>query len=146
MADTVTVTQTSSEGKLNKLTRWGLYGLGAQFVLGNVVAFWHIPPSEETAAHKSPLLANISFDLHMLLALGLVVLSIFLIIEANKQHSSHMAIVRQCLGSVVGAFIGGTTIFWAPEWLIPWGLFLMGIGFLGAFVGYGRLFLALRQK
>ena len=126
--------------RLNKLAQIGIYGVALQFVLGTVVSIWNIPPSEETATQKSPLFASISFDLHMLLALTLIVFSIYVLTVAIKAGvKKFKSIAIACLGSVVVATLGGSSIFYAPDAWVGVGLFIMGLGFLGAFFHYFRL-------
>jgi hypothetical protein len=138
-------TASQTQTKLKKLTKWGLYLIGLQFVLGTVVSLWHIPPSEETANNKSPLFASISFDLHMLLALLLLGWSIYLMVVAAKtKNETYKKIARGCLGSVAVAIIGGVSIFFAPDSWAKIGLFVMGIGFIGSFFNYGRLYFDLK--
>jgi hypothetical protein len=133
------------ENKLKNATKWGLYGIGLQFVLGTVVSLWHIPPSEETATHKSPAFASLSFDLHMLLALILVLWSIYLLAIALKtKKAEYKKLSIACLGSIIVAFVGGISIFFAPDSWARIGLFIMGLGFIGAFFNYGRLYLKLK--
>lgn len=133
------------QNKLKSITKWGLYGIGLQFVLGTVVSLWNIPPSEETATHKSPVFASLSFDLHMLLALILVLWSVYLLVIAVKtKKPEYKKLSIACLGSIVVAFIGGISIFFAPDTWSRIGLFIMGLGFIGSFFNYGRLYLKLK--
>lgn len=132
-----------AQDKIRSIVRWGLYGIGLQFVLGTVVSLWHIPPAEETATHKSPVFASASFDLHMLLALVLLLWSIYLLIVVVKsKKEQYKKIAIGCLASIIVAFLGGASIFYAPDAWVRFGLFVMGLGFLGAFLNYGRLYLA----
>lgn len=137
----------TTQKRLEKATKIGLYGLGLQFVLGIITALWHIPPSEETPTHKSPAFASLSFDSHMLLALLLVIWSIYLLTLAVKsKNKAYKNFSIGCLVSVIVAFLGGSSIFYAPESLVTLGLFVMGLGFLGAFFHYGRLYLSIKTS
>lgn len=127
--------------KVNKTTKLGLILLMIQFVLGSVVGLWHKAPSEG----PSPALANLAFNLHIAVAILLLIVSIILVVRASKVNNQKAkSFALRGLISVILAIIGASFIFWFQQGAV-WGLFIMAIGFLGAVANYVKEYIVINR-
>jgi hypothetical protein len=112
----------------------GMVGvLAVEFVLGVTLGtFWAYDP---TAAMQSQAVTTV-LDIHMLLALGLLVGSISAIIGAAKAKSPKLTASVIGLLCILGATAGGELVVHSAHQNL--GVFLMAIFFLAALLTYGR--------
>jgi hypothetical protein len=116
-------------------TRAVLGMLVAQFLLGMGVNLIGNPESKVSKA-----IDGIFLGLHVLLAIGLVIVAIFTVRTAFKLGGQWPRLTRIGASGVGLAFIGGIGTMASSGAVSSWLSYLMSIGFILAFVGYSFLF------
>jgi hypothetical protein len=121
-------------GQLNRRARSQLSMLALQFLLGMGVNLIGLP-SENTGAAK--VITGILLGLHVLLSLGLLVVAGLLMLRSGPMDDAmrNQALVGAVL--VVVSFVAGILDTSLGS---HWWSFLMAVGFIGAFVVYGRIY------
>jgi hypothetical protein len=106
-----------------------------QFLLGMSVNLIGSPGSGLTKT-----LDDIILILHILIAIGLVIAAVFTIRTAAKLGGQWPRLTRTGASGIGLAFIGGLGTMASQGSLSNWLSYLMSIGFILAFAGYGLLF------
>lgn len=119
-------------------TRSVLGMLIVQFLLGMGVNLIGNPDSKVTKV-----VDGIVLLLHVFLAIGLVVVSILIIRAAFKIGGEWTKLTRVGGAGVGLAFIGGIGVMASGGSLANWLSYLMSIGFILAFCGFGFLYVKL---
>lgn len=130
---------------LKKSTKWTIYSLIAEFVLGMLVNLFALTPDDPGYATES-IFIKLFFPLHGIVGLILVVLSIaifYFAIRLGKENIKKFATLG-LISIFVAAGAGIATIILKDN-ASEIGSFVMSLGFIAAFVSYGKLFLLLRN-
>jgi hypothetical protein len=135
--------ETTPEKKLFNSLQGISRGLIVQFVLGVILATY-AAFNPELAGNKQAPIHYIFLALHVLVALTLVLGSVYIVVLATK--SAKAGWKKQAWIGLVAiwiAFAGGTMIF-SPD-LETTAIFVMSLGFIVALVDYGSMYFALKS-
>lgn len=127
----------SNNNPLRQRARSALIMLTAQFVLGMAVNLIGLPSEADTPFAK--ISSTIFLDLHMLIALGLLIGAVLAIKNSITQKSKFKNLVWIGAASVVISTIGGMLTMGTTG--KEWWSYLMAIGFISAFISYGMLYM-----
>ena len=127
----------STKGSQEQMMAIRLRGMMAvlvvEFILGVTLGtFWAYDPTVATQSRA----VMVVLDIHMLLALGLLVGSIFAIVGTVKAESSKLTASVIGLLCILGATSGGEMVVHSSHQNL--GIFLMAMFFLAALLTYGR--------
>jgi hypothetical protein len=111
----------------------------AQFLLGMGVNLIGQPGSTLAKVTEGVFLV-----LHVLIAIGLVTLAVLTVREAFKLGQQWPAFARIGAAGVGVAFIGGVGTMASTGAISNWFSYLMSVGFILAFAGFGYLYTQLR--
>jgi hypothetical protein len=130
---------------LKKSSKWIIYSLIAEFVLGMLVNLFALTPDDPGYAAES-IFIKLFFPLHGIVGLILVVLSIAIFYFAvNLGKESIKKFAMYGLISVLVAAGAGLATIILKDNASEIGSFVMSVGFIAALVSYGKLFLLLRE-
>ncbi|HWT40787.1 MAG TPA: hypothetical protein VN081_06010 [Dongiaceae bacterium] len=109
------------------------------FVLGMAVNLLGAPDSGASVAHN--ILSGIILLLHVLTAVGIVVVSAQLLYRTRGQKGRQRNHLAWGFGAVCFAFLAGVTTTAIPSPWSDFASFLMALGFMAALILYGAVLL-----
>lgn len=119
--------------------------LALQFTFGMIINLYS-PPNGQNVPKIEQAILNIFLGLHILTALLIVFLMIFIVKLSKKlENRKFKKTALHALFGVIAAVIGGIITMTAPDSVQPSGSFLMALGFLGTFFFTGKYFILLKQ-
>jgi len=134
----------STVSTLQKRVRGILIGLVVQFILGMAVNLFGQPPQE---GMQEPIYSRILFIAHSLLGLLLLIGAIVIFVLAKKTKEEMVAkLSLYGMLSIILAFGGGIAVAALGESnFSELASFVMAIGFILAFIFYGKLFASVKK-
>lgn len=122
-----------------------LCGLAVEFVLGMITNLFGIPPEERSATNPEPLFALIATILHALFGLFLLFGAIYTYYLSRKSgNPTYAKSGLYCLIGMILATGGGIATVSLGDRFGEVPSFVMAIGFLVAFIAYGRFHFILK--
>lgn len=117
-----------------------------QFVLGMLMNLFAVAPSDPKFAAE-PLLIKLIFPAHIIVALLLLIGSVFIfVLSIRNQIAESSKVAGQGLSSIIFATAGGLATVFLKGIGSEIASLVMAISFLSAFIAYGRFYFLLKIK